>query len=144
MYAVVSIVGVQDDGLLAKLAEGLLEVVIANNRYLFRENPGRFPPLYQSGIRFRAEPWAMPTSVLPQFEQFCPAPELLRRGWGDCAQLCCYRVAELREGGDEKAKLRFYCRTQGDPRDPKRRRWYHVQVRRGDGEIEDPSRLLEF
>lgn len=164
MRAIVDVLGVDDDGALARMAEGLLEVVIANNRYLMRAHPGVFPPLYQSGVRFRAEPWAtMPPAqrnaargpMHPELhmgarqrdpvEQFTPYPVLLRRGWGDCAQLCAVRVAQLREAGEEDAALRFYCRSQGEGSD--RRRWYHVEVRRGaagGGEIEDPSRRLDF
>jgi hypothetical protein len=55
------------------------------------------------------------------------------------------RVAELREQGEQDARLRFYCRTKGEG--PDRKRWYHVEVRRGkagDFEIEDPSRELDF
>lgn len=148
MRVLVDVLGVDDDEALARMAEGLLEAVIANNRYLMRQHPGRFPPLYQSGVRFRAEPWAtMPPagSRRPPLEQFTPYPVLLRRGWGDCAQLCAVRVAELREAGESDAALRFYCRTQGEG--PQRRRWYHVEVRRGKAggnAIEDPSRELDF
>jgi hypothetical protein len=148
----VEVVGIEDDGALAAMAEGLLEVVISNNRYLMRAHPGRIPPLRSSGVRFRAEPWAsMPPPPapgmrpLPPIEQFCPLPIILRRGWADCAQLCAWRVAELRESGESDAALRFYCRSQGDG--ASRRRWYHVEVRRGaagGSEIEDPSRELDF
>lgn len=148
MRVLVDVLGVDDDESLARMAECLLEAVIANNRYLMRQHPGRFPPLYRSGVRFRAEPWAsMPTdgSRRPPLEQFTPYPVLLKRGWGDCAQLCAVRVAELRESGESDAALRFYCRTQGEG--PQRRRWYHVEVRRGKAggdAIEDPSRELDF
>lgn len=151
MRAVVDVLGVQDDGALARMAEGLLEVIISNNQYLMRLHPGRLPPLYESGVRFRAEPWASmpapgsPEGERPPLEQFTPYVTLLRRGWGDCAQLCAARVAELREAGEHDARLRFYCRSSGEG--PERRRWYHVEVRRGRAggfEIEDPSRRLDF
>jgi len=60
---------------------------------------------------------------------------VLSRGWGDCDDLAPYRVAELQEAG-EKAKIRITWRRVG------KRRTYHVLVRRADGRIEDPSRLL--
>lgn len=154
MKAVVDVIGVDDDGALAAIAECLLEAVISNNRYLLRRYPGKFPPLRESGVRFRAEPWAVmpssstewpPTRPRPPLEQFTPYVTLLRRGWGDCAQLCAARVAELREQGESDAALRFYCRTSGTGLE--RRRWYHVEVRRGKAggfEIEDPSRELDF
>lgn len=154
MYAVVNVCGVDDDAELAGIGNLLLEAVIKNNVYLLRRDPGRFPPLYQSGVRFRAEPWAMPggLSGKPPLELFDPIPCILARGWGDCFQLSAWRIAELRAcAGDPKAHGRFYVRTDGDRWDPMRRRWYHVEVRRGcsrcfpcNGEIEDPSRMLEF
>lgn len=144
MYAVVNVCGVDDDGALAGIANILLEATIATNRYLLRRYPGAFPSLYLSGVRFRAEPWAMPGGLPLPIELFDPIPKIIERGFGDCAQLCAWRVAELRESGDSKARLRFFCRTRGERTDPKRQRWYHVQVRRGDGEIEDPSRMLEY
>lgn len=146
MRAVIDVVGVDDDGVLAGFAERILEVVVDNNRYLMRHPAfkGRVPPIYQSGVRFRPEPWAGPGPKGIGLEQFVPFPELLRRGWGDCAQLCPWLVAERREHGDPGARLRFYCRTYGDPKDPKRFRSYHVEARDGSGAIQDPSRWLEF
>jgi hypothetical protein len=150
--AIVDVVGVDDDTALAGIANCLLEGVIWNNRYLLRRYPGRFPLLYESGVRFRAEPWATMSSMggqayrqLGPIEQFAPYVTLLRRGFGDCAQLCAARVAELRELGEDDAALRYYCRSDGEGQN--RRRWYHVEVRRGAAggrEIEDPSRRLDF
>ena len=152
MKAIVDVLGVDDDGTLAGMANGLLETVVWNNRYLLRRYPGRIPELAHSGVRFRAEPWAkMPPPPAPGFrplppiEQFCPSIVLLRRGWGDCAQLCAMRVAELQEQGETDAALRYYVRSDGEGKE--RRRWYHVEVRRGargGHEIEDPSRVLDF
>lgn len=158
MKAIVDILGIEDDSTLVQVADHLLEGVILNNLYLLKRYPGRFPPLYESGVRFRAEPWAtMPGTPggapgpgwqpLPPVEQFCPYPVLLNRRWGDCAQLCAARVAELRHGGEKDAMLRYYLRSDKPPGTPNRRRWYHVEVRRGKrggGEIEDPSRRLDF
>lgn len=159
MIAVVNVVGIDDDTVLQAVANQILEAVITNNRYLMRRYPGKIPELYTSGVRFRAEPWAnMPSAAeiaaapdgfkpLPSIEQFCPAPVLLERGFGDCAQLCAWRVAALREEGEEDAALRYYVRSDSPPGTPNRRRWYHVEVRRGargDRAIEDPSRRLEF
>lgn len=155
MKAIVDVIGVEDDGVLVQVANHLLEGVILNNRYLLERHPRRFPPMYESGVRFRAEPWAnMPVGApapgfrpLPPIEQFCPAPVLIRRGFADCAQLCAWRVAELRHAGEEDAMLRYYLRSDKPPGTPNRRRWYHVEVRRGKrggGDIEDPSRRLDF
>lgn len=156
MKAIVDILGVDDDGELASISNDLLEGVIRNNVYLLRRYPGQFPPLYESPVRFRVEPWAlMPEAAgmpagyrpLPPIEQFCPYVTLLQRRWGDCAQLCAARVAELRAAGEEDAALRYYVRSDGPSGMPGRRRWYHVEVRRGSRggrEIEDPSRRLDF
>lgn len=160
MKAIVDIVGVDDDGELAAIANDLLEGVVRANRYLFRRYPETFPELYTSGVRFRAEPWAsMPSAAelalapsgyrpVPPIEHFPCYPFVLRRGWADCAPLCAIRVAWLRElGGEPDAALRYYVRSDGEPGTPNRRRWYHVEVRRGargDRAIEDPSRRLDF
>jgi hypothetical protein len=161
LKAVVDIFGVDDDGELAAIANDLLEGVVRANCALFRDYP-ELPELYTSGVRFRAEPWAtMPTAAelalapsgyrpMPPMEQFCVYPVILRRGWGDCAQLCAVRVAWLRQVEKESdARLRYYVRTHEVMVDdkPQKRRWYHVEVRRGargDRAIEDPSRRLDF
>lgn len=155
MKAIVDILGVEDDGVLVDVANHILSGVVLNNRYLLERYPGRFPALYDSPVRFRGEPWAtMPSGApapgwqpLPPIEQFCPIPVLLKRRWGDCAQLCAWRVAELQYAGESDAALRYYLRSDKPPGTPNRRRWYHVEVRRGKrggGEIEDPSRRLDF
>lgn len=155
MKAIVDILGIEDDGVLVDVANHILSGVVLNNRYLLERYPGRFPALYDSPVRFRGEPWAtMPSGApapgwrpLPPIEQFCPLTTLLKRRWGDCAQLCAWRVAELQYAGEHDAALRYYLRSDKPAGTPNRRRWYHVEVRRGKrggGEIEDPSRRLDF
>ncbi len=131
---------IKDPRVVALLARGALNVTIATNVVMMRQfGPAQFPPLYKSGVVFKPEPWA------GKFEEFAHALRVLARGWGDCDDLVCYRVAELRVFGDrlagtppEKALARIYGRD----------RKMHAQVRRGDGKtlkdctIEDPSRLL--
>lgn len=90
----------------------------------------RVPPLYESGVRYQNEPKGT-------IEEFATIPVILARGWGDCDDLAPWRVAELREQG-EKARVRLQwkkSRRSGQ-------RMYHVVVRRADGRIEDPSKLL--
>jgi len=121
-------------------------VVVAVNMQLMKLHPAHFPPLYASGVRFQPEPWA------GKLEEFAHALKVLQRGWGDCDDLCAFRVAELRvfgdrlagtppedgRGGNLPAALRIYGRG----------RKMHAQIRRGDAPIlknctiEDPSRLL--
>src|SRR5262245_62050935 len=163
MQFLVSLHEVSSDRLLAQLAHSLLESVTQNNEELLRKYP-QIPALYQSGVRFREEPWAIGPLRLPGgLEQFTHCLEVLARRWGDCAQLCAWRVAELRVGGPrvpeaprgERASLRYYVKCScpacwprdcPEPTHPQRRRCFHVEVRRGNAArtIEDPSRLLSF
>lgn len=81
------------------------------------------PPLYKSGVRFAAEPAGQ--------ESFVDALTCYAQGFGDCAHLACWRLAELQNGG-ERADLSIKWRYPQ----------YHVRVRRADGRLEDPSRML--
>jgi hypothetical protein len=118
-------------------------MVMVNRNLLRRKLVGN---LYASGVRFQNEPRG--------YESFVDALTCVNAGHGDCAHLCCWRVAELNEAG-ERAALRIkWAHPQ-----------YHVQVRRrrmlsadftrryGDRDlrtgnptmdrtIEDPSRIL--
>jgi len=105
----------------------LLDALVSVNRLYLRMH--HVPPLYESGVRYMQEP----PDGKP--EEFAAIPVVLSRGWGDCDDIGCYRVAELQEAG-ERATIRITWRRVG------RRRTYHVLVRRADGRIEDPSRLL--
>ena len=123
---------IRDPLLIAALARGFLRGVVAVNRiymWMFR-----LPRLYEAGIQFRPEPWQR-----RGLEEFADCLTVLRRGWGDCDDLAPFLCAELQEyEGDENADLRLYWRKdkRGRPR------LFHVQVRHGDGYIEDPSRYL--
>lgn len=72
-------------------------------------------------------------------ETFVDAETLASRNYqGDCAHLSVYRCAELRLAG-EFATCRISCKRSKR----RRNRWlFHVTVRRADGTIEDPSRIL--
>lgn len=123
---------------LMRLARIGLELTIANNRVTFREfkrkRGRRFPRLYtlarKGRVRYEREREAG--------EEFADALTVLRRGWGDCDDLICWRIAELREAG-ENAKVVIYARPRKRKNDPWR---MHCQLRRGDGTIEDPSRFM--
>ena len=108
--------------LFARAARLAIEACVMVNREHIRRF--RTPALYSSGVRYRLEPDGT--------EDFTDLEVLLRRGWGDCAQLVAWRVAELREQG-EPAQVRLTWVTHNG------RRMFHVQVRRADGRIEDPS-----
>ena len=98
-----------------------LVIMVAVNRVLIRKRMVK--PLYQSGVRFREEPKGV--------ETFVDALTCQRTGFGDCAHLAAWRCAELQENG-EKAELRIKWKHPV----------YHVQVRRQNRQIEDPSALL--
>jgi hypothetical protein len=102
--------------------------LVAINRLYLRSHHA--PSIYASGVRYRPEP----EDGKP--EEFAAIPMVLERGWGDCDDLAPWRVAELQEAG-EPAKIRITWRRRRNGR-----RLYHVVVRRGDGRVEDPSKLL--
>lgn len=161
MQFVINLPWIPSDARLCELAHGLLEQVVQANCDVFRAMP-QLPGLYASGAKFRDEPWAIgPTRLPGGLEQFTHVLDVYGRGWGDCAQLCAIRVAELRVGGwrvpespkGEKSSLRYYVRTNCpfcpqhcyDSRHPQRARNFHVEVRREKPPyIEDPSRRLSY
>lgn len=121
----------RDERVLEKLLDALVEADLA---YLAARP--RTPPLYKAGVIYIGEP--------PGIEIFADIGHVLENHGGDCEDLVCWRVAELRHyNADRRAKplLRIFpraCRsTEGEPCV-----LYHVQVLRGDGRIEDPSALL--
>lgn len=87
------------------------------------------PELYKSGVRYEREP-------VGKVEEFAAVPVVMSRGWGDCDDLACWRVAELRANGELGAKVRILWRKKPTGR------LYHIVVRRENGDVEDPSLLL--
>jgi len=86
--------------------------------------PSKFPPLYQSGVRYKREPRDVWRHI----------GDVMASGWGDCEDLAAARAAELRVSGeDENARVGVY---QSGPRR------FHAIVIRGDETMEDPSRKL--
>ena len=84
-----------------------------------------FPLLYESGIRYQREPAGR--------ENWQTAAETLARGFADCEDLAAYRLAELHRQGEEQATIDV---KQVNPD------LMHIRVRRADGTLEDPSRIL--
>lgn len=107
-------------------ARPILESLVNANQFYLRHH--NVPLLYQAGVRYKPEPRGT-------HEEFASIPVVLERGWGDCDDLAPWRVAELREAG-EKAKIRITWKRNRNGK------LFHVQVRRGDGRIEDPSAIL--
>jgi len=102
----------------------ILQALAQYNEAIIRA--GGVPPLYKSGVRYRRE----------NGESFQDCTYILAQKWGDCSNLVAWRVGELLAQG-EPAKVRMHWRVYQDGK-----RIYHITVRRGDGTIEDPSRIL--
>jgi hypothetical protein len=86
-----------------------------------------FPPLYQSGIVYRPEP--------PGQENWQTAEGVYSKGHGDCEDLSAIRCAELRLSNQDP-----HCVVHIYKSGPRR---YHAVVKRGSGEIEDPTKILK-
>jgi hypothetical protein len=113
--------------LFANYVRGALRSLVMVDEWMCRL--GMLPPIYESGVRFRKEPQGK--------ETFRDASVVLNRGHGDCAHLAPWRCAELRaKGEDARLRVKWSCPAW------KRKRLFHVQVRRESGRIEDPSRRL--
>lgn len=112
--------------LFAETVRCLIQALVMVNRIALKTD-SRIPPLYSSGVRYIAENGK---------ESFVDLYVVLQNGGGDCAHLCAWRVAELQNAG-ENATIRIAWKTTR--RGP---RLFHVQVRRGNGIVEDPSVLL--
>lgn len=107
----------------------MLEALCQIDEDILRAHPN-FPELYRSGVRYSLE-WEK------NGEDFADILTTKARGSGDCDDLSCWRVAELRVRGIA-AEPFFVWRSE--PR--ARGQLYHIQVRWPDGRIEDPSRRL--
>jgi hypothetical protein len=108
----------------------LVELVARQNRYLMRRGARRIPPLYDSGVVYRQDPWD------PRFQHFPGVLTILERGYSDCKGLVPWRLAELRQAHPERLyAVRVYPRRRPDGIE------LHLQIE-GPDFVEDPSRLL--
>lgn len=115
-----------------EVIERMLELLVALDCDYLREHP-RTPLLYRSGVRYVKEP--------PGEEKWLTVPWCLQQLAKpsqpvDCEDLACWRAAELRVRFGEQATPFWTARVLP------RGRMYHIQVRREDGSIEDPSAVL--
>lgn len=113
--------------LFAETVRCLLEALVAVNRITLKSDAS-IKPLYSSGVVYQREPKGQ--------ETFNDITVIRHYGYGDCAHLAAWRCAELRNAG-ENATLRLTWKVTR-----RGKRLFHVQVRRADGRIEDPSKLL--
>lgn len=88
----------------------------------------RLPPLYRSGIRFQPEPQHGLGA-----EDFALPNVTYSQRWGDCDDLCIYRIWELRVMGEPAT-----CNAIWVPNTSQ----VHVRVRRANGSLEDPAVIL--
>jgi hypothetical protein len=107
--------------------ERLLEALCDVNAEWLAEHP-EAPWLYRSGVHYEEEP--------PGRDDWQDIPETLVRLGGDCEDLACWRIAELRVRVGEHVRP-IVKRTLYGPRTV-----YHVAVAWPDGRLEDPSRIL--
>ena len=105
----------------------LLEALAGVNVAWLKENP-RTPWLYESGVRYEEEPAGR--------DDWQDIPETIARRNGDCEDLACWRIAELRVRALEHVRVHLKKTVVGP------RTIYHVAVCRDGGRLEDPSRIL--
>jgi hypothetical protein len=119
-----------DPDALEAVAEGLVRL----NEWYFTTAAERgvpVPILYRSGVVYRREApgeevWESAADVLGVMSDRA----------GDCEDLAAWRAAELRVfGGDPDAFVKIIRTRRGS---------FHAVVQRGDGVIEDPSRVLLY
>lgn len=114
---------------IAVLEDRIEDVVLANMDFL-RRHPAT-PALYDSGIRYQADPEPLRTR---------PIEEALELGWGDCDTLAAIRAAELRMFAPPKQRhaiVRLERASDWTPEDLS----YHALVARRIG-YEDPAAYL--
>lgn len=114
------------------LYECLAALTRINLRIILAAN-GKIPLLYESGVRYEAEPegqedWQDVLTCLDTWKK--------RRQGSDCEDLASWRAAELQARGVEAHPV-FVWRKM-----PNGSHLYHIVVRWPDGRIEDPSRKL--
>jgi len=84
------------------------------------------PPLYASGVRYQREPRGQ--------EDWQSARETYKRRAGDCEDLAAWRAAELRVSGYDPRATAIIKRIRPG--------LIHCLVLRGNGMLEDPSKVL--
>ena len=112
-----------------QIIEKLLEALIFANECWLRAGNEGTPPLYQSGVPYVSEP--------PGRDNWQDIPRTIELREGDCEDLACWRIAELRVKFKEpRAAPHVIYKELGDFT------LFHIQVRRQDGSVEDPSKHL--
>ena len=110
-----------------KSCNAILHAMVLINELYYKTYP-KTPWLFESPVIYQEEP--------PMQESFDSVPVVLKRGWGDCDDLCAWRVAELNLAGI-RARPYIKWRVSGP-----NQHVYHAVVQWPDGRIEDPSLAL--
>lgn len=116
---------------IARVVERLVEALALADQYQMEANP--FPALEGAPVRYDLE---------GVNELFDDATMVLARRSGDCDDLCAYRLGELWASKVDPL-ARAVVTWQYDEHAKTEIPWqFHVQVRRSNGVIEDPSAEL--
>ena len=113
------------EGKIAVLIALLEALAVANRGYLRLRRDT--PAIYAARVPYVKEP--------PETDNWQDLPRCLELGMGDCEDLCAWRVAELREQGEQAGFTVRHYFAGGVT-------YYHVLVQRADGSVEDISRNL--
>ncbi|HET8938988.1 MAG TPA: hypothetical protein VFN67_36340 [Polyangiales bacterium] len=111
------------------LTLGLDTMTAWNVRQLQRKP---YPALYDSGTVYEREILCTHNGVTGICEEWWTTAQLLQRKSGDCEDLSCTLAAQYIVAGEKGARARAKRSSIG----------WHIQVRRADGTIEDPSKVL--
>lgn len=114
----------------------LLEALTAANVAYLLLRP-ETPTLYESGVRYEEEP--------PGRDEWQDIPDTIVRRRGDCEDLACWRMADLRLGRAEahEPNARFFISADDLPDGTGGTvHTFHIMIHRENGQIEDPSRRL--
>jgi hypothetical protein len=121
------------DGMKLGVLMHLLEALtMANVAYLLRHP--HTPNLYEAGVRYEEEP--------PGRDEWQDIPDTIARRTGDCEDLACWRVAELRVRFSEPKASHSVSVSELPDKEGRPVTTYHIRVLHESGAVEDPSRLL--
>jgi len=110
--------------------EAAIEALTALDRVYLRSHPGTLP-IYESGAVYLRDAEDRDQGR-PRAELWLTVPDVMRAGGADCKCLVAWRLAELRERGEDARPVIVRVSQS----------LWHVQLRREDGRIEDPSKRL--
>lgn len=114
------------------ILQDMLESLVLADVLFLQDNP-ETPGVYEAGLQYQPEEIG--------HDDWRDIPSVLDHSGGDCEDLACYRVAELRVRAGEACKPYVswqivHSKKYGNFT------LYHIRVLRKDGSIEDPSKIL--